>query len=431
MAYTGTGTQTDPFIVDNWTDFTTCAGSANSGSYVKWAELDEKVCDLSSVSTVILYCQEVDFNGWTFTNLNGTNNYGTFWIYTATTIKNGVFSGAVTSPRILYNRHANGIYIDNMYFDFTVTATNGSIVYLFHGNGVAGKAFINKSIIKLTQGRGTYAVDFFYLTGASSYMRIENSEIELDLTNTIPNTNLDGLFDKSNSGYTYFKNSYIHGNIGSYTTIFPTSSYSYNMTHNSIFSFTNTSKSITYGGMSLPISNTTTHPIYDSSVPRPTDPYLISLFIPPDDTQMNHSGVTNSSAQLLAMLVTSENVNYNYISNLRFPSSSSYGFAIIENDNVRYPQFSSDTDTTENWEFRIDPAINNGLPFLPFWKYETVEMSGAFYNATSLSQITIPKSVKYIGTYAFQGTNLTSVTIANDCTYSATSFPSGCTIKFY
>ena len=430
MAYTGSGTQTDPFIVDNWDDFKVCAGSTNAGSYVKWADSDIKVCDISSAVTVILYCQEVDFNGWNFINVNGSNKYGYFWLYNATSIKNGVFSGNVTADRLFYARHANNIYITNIYLDITITANETSSVNIFDGNNSRCLCFFDKCILKIAQNRGSYDVDFFYFAGVNSHLRFENSEIDINLSKNIPNANSSELFDKY-GGYTYFKNSYIHGNIGSYTTIFPTSSYSYNMTHNSIFSFTNTSKSITYGGMSLPISNTTTNPIYDSSVPRPTDPYLISLFIPPDDTQMNHSGVTNSSAQLLAMLVTSENVNYNYISNLRFPSSSSYGFAIIENDNVRYPQFSSDTDTTENWEFRIDPSVNNGIPFLPFWKYETVEMSGAFYNATSLSQITIPKSVKYIGTYAFQGTNLTSVTIANDCTYSATSFPSGCTVKFY
>jgi hypothetical protein len=54
-----------------------------------------------------------------------------------------------------------------------------------------------------------------------------------------------------------------------------------------------------------------------------------------------------------------------------------------------------------------------------------------FYNCRSLTSITIPPSVKSIGTSAFANTALTSVTIAEDCTYASNSFPPNCVINRY
>lgn len=56
---------------------------------------------------------------------------------------------------------------------------------------------------------------------------------------------------------------------------------------------------------------------------------------------------------------------------------------------------------------------------------------GAFCNDNSLSVVSIPRSVKKIGRFAFRNTSLTSVMIAQDCEYYPTSFPDGCTINFY
>lgn len=56
---------------------------------------------------------------------------------------------------------------------------------------------------------------------------------------------------------------------------------------------------------------------------------------------------------------------------------------------------------------------------------------GAFSNAHNLRQVSIPKSCKKIGRYAFRNTQLSSVTIASDCDYYSTSFPDGCVVNFY
>lgn len=56
---------------------------------------------------------------------------------------------------------------------------------------------------------------------------------------------------------------------------------------------------------------------------------------------------------------------------------------------------------------------------------------GAFCNDSSLSIISIPRSVKKIGRFTFRNTSLTSVMIAQDCEYYPTSFPDGCVVNFY
>lgn len=79
--------------------------------------------------------------------------------------------------------------------------------------------------------------------------------------------------------------------------------------------------------------------------------------------------------------------------------------------------------------WRIDPNINNGMPFSPLMPDRP--LLGAFANATQLIRVSIPQSVKKIGAEAFRNTQLTSVTIARDCTYHSTSFPDGCIVNFY
>ena len=73
---TGTGTQTDPFIVDNWADFCTIDTSSTE-IYVKWADSENKVIDFNSIqpegfTEVIKMPANVDFNGWTLRNFHST-----------------------------------------------------------------------------------------------------------------------------------------------------------------------------------------------------------------------------------------------------------------------------------------------------------------------------------------------------------------------
>ncbi len=71
MAYTGTGTQTDPFIVDNWTDFK--ALCPRYGAYITLREdAEDKVMDVradTSLEQGFFYLRaHINGNGWTIRN---------------------------------------------------------------------------------------------------------------------------------------------------------------------------------------------------------------------------------------------------------------------------------------------------------------------------------------------------------------------------
>ena len=82
--------------------------------------------------------------------------------------------------------------------------------------------------------------------------------------------------------------------------------------------------------------------------------------------------------------------------------------------------------------WRIDPDINNGMPYVPLMiGLPVLAHTGAFMNCEHLTYVEIPYSCKKIGRYAFAGTALKKVKIAADCTYYDTSFPEDCEIEFY
>lgn len=98
---------------------------------------------------------------------------------------------------------------------------------------------------------------------------------------------------------------------------------------------------------------------------------------------------------------------------------------IINTDFITLPQKPFDGDSPNMmWKLYGVSTLRSPLMIAP-------PLLGAFANASNLSQVSIPRSVKFIGKTAFRGTQLTSVTIASDCTYFDTSFPEGCAVNFY
>lgn len=97
---------------------------------------------------------------------------------------------------------------------------------------------------------------------------------------------------------------------------------------------------------------------------------------------------------------------------------------------VKYPIFktSSLTDSVNivNTAFYTD---GKNYPHMKNVRYSL--FLGAFANDTSLANVVIPKSVRFIGDNAFKNTALSSVKISSDCVYSQESFPDGCKIEFY
>lgn len=75
------------------------------------------------------------------------------------------------------------------------------------------------------------------------------------------------------------------------------------------------------------------------------------------------------------------------------------------------------------WKIENNKLVNSDLP-------DTIPI-GVFSDCTSLTEITIPESVKYIGPYAFYNTKLKKIKIASSCKYYDTSFPKDCEIEYY
>ena len=103
------------------------------------------------------------------------------------------------------------------------------------------------------------------------------------------------------------------------------------------------------------------------------------------------------------------------------------------NDGFPFNRFMRDTPEYQSppppAAWRIEQGVNNGFPFNRLMREH--DDLGAFANAHNLRYVSIPKSCKKIGRYAFRHTHLTSVTIASDCVYYDTSFPDGCVVNFY
>ncbi len=68
---TGTGTETDPFIVGSWSEFVS-ANAGNERKFIKFADSDNKTIDFNDISPAgmdtITIKNHIDFNNWTLMN---------------------------------------------------------------------------------------------------------------------------------------------------------------------------------------------------------------------------------------------------------------------------------------------------------------------------------------------------------------------------
>lgn len=116
----------------------------------------------------------------------------------------------------------------------------------------------------------------------------------------------------------------------------------------------------------------------------------------------------------------------------------------ITSAEVRYSKgwYVDEEDNLTNDELQtLLPSMEKPYP-LSLWRVENGVLTngllakfpadaGAFENASRLSRVAIPESVKTIGDSAFRGTALTVVRIAADCTFGEGSFPENCRILRY
>ena len=87
------------------------------------------------------------------------------------------------------------------------------------------------------------------------------------------------------------------------------------------------------------------------------------------------------------------------------------------------------TPPTPNFYWTVSKTHNNGYASLGVgWQPVYI---GAFTYASNVKNVSIPRSVNFIGEYAFRNTQIAEVTIDRACTRSDTSFPKDCDVNFY
>lgn len=125
MAYSGSGTKADPYIVDNWADFLTVE-NLRYESFIKWADKEnpaEKVVPAITISSRIDWrSAEIDFNGYVFEQITIDMNYtaGYYPIYilgseTKKALNWHVLKWDIKNAQV--SIFSNLIHLYNCYFD--------------------------------------------------------------------------------------------------------------------------------------------------------------------------------------------------------------------------------------------------------------------------------------------------------------------------
>lgn len=162
MAYTGTGSQDDPFIVSDWNTFVSLAST--SGVYIKWEDVAEKLIDFNNINpfgytSTIVVNANVDFNNWVFRNLV-FDNKNSHMFNGSGALQNGVFINLyVTSLSLSQVSMVNMVMTGkiNTYSEF-----------LFYGNRIRSCSIILDIIIP----QYSYLLLSHYTSLEYNYMRL-------------------------------------------------------------------------------------------------------------------------------------------------------------------------------------------------------------------------------------------------------------------
>ena len=359
MAISGNGTQANPYIVDNWADFLSVL-TIEGGIYIKWADNGSKVLTdtivISSPLNIANGKKHVDFNGWTFQDVRVTIPYSS---NTETTCSNeyAVVDGynltvdyiEWSDPRLLlggvqnlYNVFINNLKIGSLPDDDTWW-TNGNT----NQTGIFNNTSLWNCIIYMRSKNASVIIP----RGVFHFC-----EIHVDYKYTLDNaiTPINALFLRG-SDYRYC---YIGGKIdvasgtGSFDIVRAKDNYEL------------TRDGITSEGSIIDLDTNVSEDcsVYESHIRTWAVNYDDKTFF-----VTNHgNNYTNYNASI-------HDLAKGLLSDLRNSDELiREGFAFVEDDYVRYPQYASD-NYTKDWTFRKSVNVNTGIPFLPFWKYPTYE----------------------------------------------------------
>lgn len=124
-------------------------------------------------------------------------------------------------------------------------------------------------------------------------------------------------------------------------------------------------------------------------------------------------------------------VNINYVIDTINPNGIKYCWVVLGDYLVKAGATYIEGINTDGIKFVWHTDINTyGLPISSQITHH-ITTPAACRGLTNLTSVTIPPSVKYIDYLSFWDTGLTSVTIADDCVYQDSSFPTGCVVNRY
>lgn len=362
MAISGSGTQADPFIVDNWTDFLTAINT--NDAYIKWADSGSKVLSetITVSSEIIVKAKSVDFNGWTFESVYITKQYtssdtGIFIVqtytgFTAYNLTVGYLD--INDPRhevvggrgaALYNVFFDNIKVADIPDSETWWANGQSSTFGGYQDGLFSNCSMYNCILYL------HSQNASIIFPKGSYYWCE---IYADYKYTLSSARqpVHGLFIRG----TRFIRCYVSGKVdvsgGSGS-----------------FDIVRAADNSELSGVGVWVDNT----ILNIET-RVSENCTVSR------SHIRTFGITGSGK---TFFVTNNGNNYNaynntitevvkgLLSDLRNSDELTIeGVIFMEDDETRYPQYASD-NSTKDWTFRKSVNVNTGIPFLPFWKYPT------------------------------------------------------------
>ena len=352
MAISGSGTSSDPYIVDNWEDFISLAGRSPQ-KYIKWSDEGTKEIDEVIVNTRMNwnYVVEVDFNGWTIKsfiiNISGggknDNNIAMIMSINDLTVKNLTVDYCyIKDPRMSFmglwvNTYWNDIEVDQLGSDYAFwTWDQGRDEYW---RLYSPFTYTNMSASVVHMRSQDYSVRFPHVWRAS------NCEFYIDYKWT--KTGASNLWVFGGEEY-LGENVYISGKIDA----------SDGAGSLRLFKVTASDKYAAYiqDGVIINIetivgSNSTLQIGKNVSVVTGAHALIV--------TDYGNNATANDETTQAALKITKSDLK-------KASVLSSKSFPFIADDDVRNAQYNS---ASEDWTYKQSEYVNFGAPFLPFWYY--------------------------------------------------------------
>lgn len=463
---TGTGTRTDPYVVDSWYGFKEVAIKADK--YVKFADGGGTIDMADGQAIDVFINANVDGNGWTIKNMSTINRW-TFWIYGQ--IKNfnfvdfQIICNSSSTRKTRFMILESSAFVEQCIFSGVISGkySNSISSAMFENAGASvNRDVISRCIFNLKLTDGIFVRQGNDISCSNCIFDVDSSENQtiypfygMNFRNCLIKGKYWGLtFLTTRSKNVVLDVECPSTNVIScpdVEEIFIGNSDKANYDTNKIYAVTTDQlKDADYLlSLGLPIGNGEITAVAVSNFVQggfdsqgneiDTDTFVRSDFIPVEPTAFTvECGAFlpeiryKDPSGKLVLLSKKRQSGFTFLSRIKDTSISEIRIALAYED---YTAISPPQSCVlyNGFTWKIDSEQNDGLPFpalAPKLQFSSTS-NGAYKDVAELTEIYIPESVKKIGSYSFSGTSLTSAKIAPDCEYSETSFPSNCVVEFY